>query len=416
MISALCFALCAGAILHAALLRRNLFSPVYIYWITQALTLGIAYLKLDRAMTDLHLFTWVVLLGAAVSFLFGSYSARLGFFSPLQANGSAPILEPYNWRLHHILSWVAFMVYLAICAPVYSYSGGFPLLSEKLTELTSTKQNLGYLAYGYSSGPFIILLFSMSSFRRLCPTLWIRMISRWMVLFSTVFMVLMNPTRSSFMCAMAILIMNLHFLHKRIQVWIIPLIIFLAIPSFIVLGYAKSQYGSEKSDLTISKLMKLPYFYVANNYWNLDYALNPRSDKEIHPFTYGLDGINGITEFVGVGYTMSQAFHWDNPYNIRVSKISNFNTTGYLWEAYKDFWVVGVIGIPFLVAFFVSWLYHRQRLSFSVRRHMLFVLYMYFIGMWWFIESYKNGQYWLWTFFILFITTLCAKVPRQQNS
>ena len=44
----------------------------------------------------------------------------------------------------------------------------------------------------------------------------------------------------------------------------------------------------------LGSALDLPYKYIANNYWNFDYALNPPSDRPRGNFTYGWTPLFGM--------------------------------------------------------------------------------------------------------------------------
>jgi len=411
MISLVSFAVCGLTIIHASIFRRNILTPLYLYILTVSLTLGISYLKLDKAMTDFHLLTWFVLLTAAVAFLFGTQTARLAFRLPYVTNDST-----YNWTYHHLFSWLLFFTFLFCSYPVYQYSGGFPLFSSKLQSITNGSQiDFGYRVYGYASGSLVFLMFITSSFRRACMITPIRWVSRIMAISTFSFTLLLNPTRSNLMCSAALFVISFHYLSRRIPAWLLPLLLIASIGGFVGIGFAKSQYAETAESLGLKKVLHLPYIYIANNYWNLDYALNPPTDKEIHPFTWGLDGLNGITEAIIIGPALTNAYHWDSPFNEKASKQKGLNTTGYLWEAYKDFRALGVIGIPFFIGFFSNWMYLRIRYHFTVRLHMIYCLFLYYISMWWFVDAYKIAMNWIWIFIIIFVTAISTRYATKPT-
>jgi len=417
MISTICFVISVSCILLAAFRKRDIFSPIYIYLITQSLTLGIAYLQLDKTMTDFKPFTWLVLLGGSFAFSVGCAVARLHFhanpsqiFSPLAFTS-----KHYHWKLHHSLSWFIYLLVLCCSIPAVSLAGGIPLLSHHLHILTSQKMNIGYFTYGYNSGPIAVFLFSISSFKKLCPHKGIALSSRIMTGISLCTLVLLNPTRNSLFFALGLILINWNFLKKRIDPWLLPLGFALMIPVFIALGYAKSQYTDADRGATMKHVLHLPYIYLACNYWNLDYALNPDPDNEIHPFTWGLDATNGFSEIIYLGGSIRTAFDWDNAFNHRIEKTNGLNTVSYLWQSYKDFWVLGVAAIPFLAGLILTWLYQSLRQKFSLIKHMIYALCLYIVGWWWFTESYKNGLYLYWVLALLLIGTLCSNWRNRDH-
>ena len=153
--------------------------------------------------------------------------------------------------------------------------------------------------------------------------------------------------------------------------------------------------------------MTMPYRYVANNYWNLDYVLNPDPDRHIHSFTYGIDFFAGMLEYSGVPGAIRTSMGWDGLFNKSVEKIPGYNTTGYLWEVYKDFGLPGCFIFPFLAGLALSVLYARMNRERTLRRVMLYVLFIYFVGFWFFLAGYKQGLFWVWGILIYAISSIC---------
>ena len=177
--------------------------------------------------------------------------------------------------------------------------------------------------------------------------------------------------------------------------------------------------------MTMDMAMTMPYRYVANNYWNLDYALNPPTDREIHPFTYGIDFFSGMLDYLRVSGSLKNSFGWDGVFNESVQKIPGYNTTGYLWEVYKDFGLFDCFLVPFLVGLALSVFYARLKRQMTIRRVMLYVMLIYFVGFWFFIAGYKQGIFWVWAVILWAVSTLCdlrpktlcpGEVDKEQNA
>ena len=95
-------------------LKKDFFSPVNVYVFAQCLTLGIAYLKFDKAMTDFSLKTWMVWGGALFSFMLGSLVFYLTNPAKPLERVDTDLGDTYNWRLHFIFSIVLLYVIVAL--------------------------------------------------------------------------------------------------------------------------------------------------------------------------------------------------------------------------------------------------------------------------------------------------------------
>src|SRR5690606_22367137 len=132
------------------------------------------------------------------------------------------------------------------------------------------------------------------------------------------------------------------------------------------------------------------YLYIANNFWNLDYALNPPETREIQPTTYGYAiGQGFLSAFYLPGGTLAaQMIHEtkiDDQFNRRSSKLKGWNTIPYHWPLYKDFGMFGVFAGSFLIGFGMSTLYLEMR-----RRPTMLKLGMYCYLAYWIVNSYFN--------------------------
>jgi oligosaccharide repeat unit polymerase len=186
---------------------------------------------------------------------------------------------------------------------------------------------------------------------------------------------------------------------------------------FVFVAQLRSQYGTNSiKGMTSRQIVLMPYKYIANNYWNLDYAINPPTDRTIHPFTMGIDALYGMFEYTRLPMAIRDMMGWDNIFNESVQKVPGLNTTGYLWEAYKDWGVIGTVWFPFVVSFFMCFLYERMHRYATPRNIIFYSMFLYYIGWWWFVAGYKFGLFWLWVYFIFIATKLCeTKVVHHEK-
>ena len=191
-----------------------------------------------------------------------------------------------------------------------------------------------------------------------------------------------------------------------------------AIIVFISIGSLRDQYGGGSvQGKALSVVVELPYKYLANNYWNLDYVLNPPNDREIHPHTYGIDFFNGIFEYAKLTGSFRSSFRWDDAFNDRIQKVEGFNTVNYLWEVYKDLYTPGVFLLPLILGMALSLFYLRLSKPFSPRVILFYTVFIYFVGWWFFTPGYKQGIYWAWLVMMYFISTVCMKyLPLPANA
>ena len=400
-------------------LKKDFFSPATVYCFSQCITLGIAYFKLDYAMTDLKPLTWMIWIGAMVAFVGGAFLARL-----VAKQDGLPVevaniesCSQYNWRLHIVLSFIPFLMFLIGIYGIIQVAGNLLLLTGNPAKYMTKDTNYGYYPVLFCSSPLSVLLFGVASFKKFNPEKKLRYLARFMVVAAIFITLLAYPNRGTLFFSAGILVILFNYLHKRISAIWIMLFLGLATAAFIGISSLRDQYGGGSVEgVAADAVVKLPYIYVANNYWNLDYAANPPPDKEYHPHTYGIDFFFGMFEYARIPSSFRNSFHWDGLFNERIEKVSGFNTASYLWEVYKDLYFPGVIILPFLCSLALSVLHLKLcRKSCTPRQLLFYTMFIYFIGWWFFTPGYKQGIYWVWSAIVFFISTVSMRMPKVED-
>lgn len=407
--SAGCFFVVAVLLFGIWKTKRDFFSPAAVYIFFQCLTLGFAYLRLDHAMTPFHAKTWFVWGGAILSLVSGCLLYDWNFRRSCK-KPEPPKPFAYDWKLHFIFSVVSLGIYLVGIYGIISVAGNLILFTGNAGHWASRKVDYGIYAQFFSSAPLVVMLFGVSAFKSMNPVRSIRWISRIVVPLICVLSVCAYPSRTTFFMCVGFVAILFNFLCRKIPVALIAALLVLGISAFVFVASARSQYGggSTMESMTLDAAMTMPYKYVANNYWNLDYALNSPPDREIHPPTYGIDFFSGMLEYFRLPGAFRNSFGWDGIYNESVQKVQGYNTTGYLWEVYKDFGLAGCFIVPFLVGLGMSALFVRLQRQKTPRRVMFYVFFIYFVGFWFFLAGYKQGIFWAWGVLMYGISTLCS--------
>lgn len=392
--------------------KKDFFSPLNVYCFSQFITLAISYFQIDKAMTDFKPFTWMVWFLGLFSFACGCIVTKLVAKSKRNSVNVIPAVPPanYNWPLHLGLSFLIFALFMVGVYGVVQVAGSLVIFTDDPAKWMSKDVNYGYYALLLSSAPLCVLLFGVASFKRFNPIAKVRYIALLMVLVTMSISLMAYPNRTSLFFNVGFFLIFVNYLYKRISPLVIAAILVLAIIVFISIGSLRNQYGgSSVEGKALDVVVDLPYKYVANNYWNLDYALNPPNDKEIHPHTYGIDFFSGLFEYARLSGSFKNSFHWDDAFNDRIQKVEGFNTVNYLWDLYKDFHLFGVVVIPLLCGIGLSVLHLRLCKSFTPRQILFYTYFIYFVGWWFFTSAYKQGIYCIWGIVIFFISTVCMR-------
>ena len=391
--------------------KKDFFSPLNVYCFTQCITLAISYFQLDRAMSDFHLYTWGVWLMGMLSFAGGCIVARLYAKSKLLSVQIMPATYPsqYNWNYHLMLSFVVFLIFMVGVYGVVSKVGSLIIFTESPAKWMTKYVDYGYYSLLFNSGPLCVLLFGVASFKKFNNITWVRRVAFSMVFITIAINLMAYPNRTSLFFNFGFFLIFVNYLYKRISPIVIASLLVIAIIAFITIGSLRDQYGGGSvQGKALDVVVELPYKYLANNYWNLDYVLNPPNDREIHPHTYGIDFFNGIFEYVMVSGAFRSSFNWDNAFNDRIQKVPGFNTVNYLWDVYKDFHLLGVLFLPFLSGLGLTVLHLRLCRPFTPRQILMYTYFIYFVGWWFFTSGYKQGIYCIWGMVIFVVSTVCS--------
>lgn len=410
--SAVLFSVAAICLLQSFIFKRDFFSPANVYCFSQSMTLGISYLKLDSAMTDFKFLTWVVWLGGCLAFVSGCFLVRiLGKAKGVQVNYMGPRMPTaYDWKLHVALSFIPFILFVVGVFGLVQVAGNLLVFTDSPAEWMSKDVDYGYSAILFSSGPLSVLLFGVASFKKFNDNVWARRLAMAMVLVTIVLNVLAYPNRTSLFLNLGFMLILFNFLSRRIPAVVIVSVLMLAISAFVAISSIRDQYsGGSVEGKAMDAVMSLPYKYVANNYWNMDYAISPPNDREVHPHTYGIDFFSGIFEYARLPGSFKNSMHWDDAFNDRIQKVYGFNTVNYLWDVYKDFYLPGVFIFPFICGILLTVLYLRLCSECTPRQVAFYTFFLYFVGWWFFTSAYKQGLYCSWAIIAYCIMKCCNK-------
>ncbi len=401
------------AIVLVSVFKEDFFRPSTLYFLVQMIMLGVSYMKFLPMMSDFNYSTWLVWGGGMFCFLVGCYMTDFAWRSyggpPLQKTLS--VHGEYNWVCHFFLSFLALAYFLVGVFGVISVTGNLVLLTDNPSIWLTGKDNevLKYADF-FTTGAMVVGLFAVASFKSMNPVRWVRYASRFMVVLTIVLSFMTYPSRGINMLCIGMFLILFNYLRGRFSWPSLAIVTVLVCVFFVAVASLKGQYGN--SDITDGKNAKeaalLLYRYVANNYWNLDYAFNRMSDIPEHEWTYGIDAFFGVTHLMHIGDGIQRSFGWDSPFNESVIKCIGFNTIPYLWDAYKDFGLPGIFLLPFFFGVLFTFCYHKMAVAKSPFMLLLTAMSMMWIILWNFTTGYKQSMYWVWMFFFFFVCTVSS--------
>lgn len=423
--SLICFGICLAVLVIQSLLGRNLLAPISMYVLVILGTLGVALLRLMPAMTPLKPYTWTVIGLSSLAFVTGVVLARLYWLvtnkplpypQPLR-NDTLYVFSHYDWNRHLRWFFLLLMLYAVALAKFLAKYGVPTVFSEHFLDIVGKKgMDIGYLFLPIIMYPLLLMLLFPCLMKESGLSKGKRRVLA--VIFCLLFVVafVFWPARGALMHLLVFLVVFFNLLYKRLHIMhLLGAMLVLALLFSAVAGLKKQV---EKVDLTDKRFWKLPYAYIANNYWNLDYAINPPVDRELHPLTWGHQSLGGFLalEFWPDWNPIRESYHWDGIFNERVEKVGGLNTHGYWWRLYKDYWLFGICIFPLLGGMWQGWMYNRVRWRPDMPYLMVYSFMGVFIALSFFSDFWGMGTTPLYLVFLWVVAKHCTAVPLKGES
>lgn len=419
-----CFLAVLFCLFQTAYLKKDFFRPTNIYVFVQCLALGISFLKLDSVMSDFKSLTWMVWGGGMFAFIMGSFvfylvAPRNGLISSereLWANNY--IREHYNWRLHFAFSLFLLLLFLIGVAGIVAKVGTLIIFSDNAKKYLGFDSNLGIFDEFRVLSSLGLLMFVISAFHKANPFKKIRYFSYAMLGFIPILSLLAFPARNILLMNCCFILFGWNFFKKKIPIKVILIAMTLAVVFFVAIASIRSQYGEGTTlqGLASKYMIMLPYRYIANNYWNLDFILNQGSDTPEQVRSYGLDMLGYMFHYTAVTNSIRESLGWASMFSSTVMKAQGYNTVMYLWEVYKEWGMAGVLMFPFILSFLMEWLYHKKSVSGNIVYSAIYILSLYEVGMLFFCNGFKFPNYWLWLYILMFTGIAFRKKSKKSTT
>lgn len=423
--SAVLFGVAALCLLQSAVFKRDFFGPASVYLFSQCITLGVAWLRLSPLMSDWPATTWMVFCGSAAAFCAGCLCARLAWSARHPAEPLAPDAPSkellgranaeYDWTLHLALTIAAFLFFCGGVYAEYRELGTLIALSPDIKNLMTIQgePKIGLWGYPRSSGPMVCMLCAVGCFRSLNPRQGPRIFFK--VLFATTLVLgtLAIPNRVSVFAILFTTAYLFNFVVRRIRPALIVAGVAVVFGLFVGMANLKGQTIAMQV-LSDKGTWEIPYEYLANNWWNLDYAVNRRADEAVQPPLLGLDAMHGVFEFLPGYNRIYRAYGWDGIFNEHSIKVPHLNTMPYQWGLYKDFGFAGCIFGPFLIGLFLGTLHALVRARGTVLQLLLYAHLLFYVTLWFYDEFWSSALNSLWIAVTLFVTCVCTRRRRAE--
>jgi oligosaccharide repeat unit polymerase len=240
------------------------------------------------------------------------------------------------------------------------------------------------------------------------------------LLATLIFLLAMN--RSGLLLTVFFALTVIHYGIRRLSLGHVFAFIAVFMGLFIPFSYSRLTDEQKKVLARLDPLMvsgymlKIPYVYMANNYWNLDYALNPENYQAGHPTTYGYTTFSGVLDLVYIpgagilGTEIRESGGFEDMFHKQSVKSRGLNTFTYQWGLYKDFGLAGVLLIPFVVGILIGVFHRRMREQPDVFNIAVYSYLAFFVAFNWFTAMWELLNFVYGFIFVVTGCFLCRKL------
>ena len=418
--SAVLFGVAALCLLQSAVFKRDFFGPVSVYLFSQCISLGVAWLRLSPLMSDWGFSSWAIFAGSALAFAAGAACARLSWAArhpgeaiPADAPSRKLLAKAnsgYDWSLHLALTVGTFLFFCAGVVAEYRELGTLIALSDDVGRLMTIEgaPKIGLWGYPRSSGPLVCMLCAVGCFRSLNPRRGLRVAFKALFLASLTLGTLALPNRLSLFAVLFTTAYLFNLAARRVRPAFILAGVVAAVACFVAFANLKGQTIVLRAAAD-KAVWKVPYEYLANNWWNLDYAVNRKNDEFSQPPLLGLDAAHGAFELVPWYSRIYRTYHWDGIFNEHSTKTPHLNTMPYQWGLYKDFGFAGCVAGPFLLGLFLGTLFAIVRARGKVLPLLLYAHLLFYVTLWFYDEFWSSVMHVAWIAVTVLVPCVCAR-------
>ncbi len=384
----------------------DLLSPGKLFLMVWLLAIGVTHLKLSRLQFDWPIISWVYLLIPVLSVLAGIFTVYVIFFDKdmmslktIRANFiSSNINEIKLVRVIIIL----FIIYVFSYLVIYLYVGFVPLFTKYPNE-ARTRWSLFGVGLLIHLAPLI--LYFVIAYIILIKKQYYKKSLLFLLFLVTLITFLFLLQRFGVFITIILSIVLLYYGTNKFNFkTFFVIIIFIAGISYLILslraGNLILQYFHQVSQMKYSAKYSIftePYMYIAMNLENYAYATT-----KLKEFTYGLSSFDFLFAISGIKHWLHEYINYiDNPYLINY----NYNTYGMFFVNFRDFYVFGILILPYLFGFVTSFVYYRLRTNpnlNSVTLYGIFVMVILFS----FFNPMLSWLFYIFDIIVLYTTTL----------
>jgi oligosaccharide repeat unit polymerase len=365
------------------------------------LAIGVTELKLSRLQFDWPIISWVYLLIPIFSVLAGIFTVYVVYFDKdimsLEAIRSKLINGYINDQKLVRVIIMLFVIYAVSYVVIYLYVGFIPLFTKYPNE-ARTRWSLFGVGLLIHLAP-LILYFVIAYFVIIKKQYYKKLLMFllfWVTLITFLFLLQRFGVFITIILSIVLLYYGTNKLNLKTA---FVIMIFVVGISYLILslraGNLILQYFHQVSQMKYSAKYSIftePYMYIAMNLENYAYATT-----KLKEFTYGLSSFDFLFAISGIKHWLHEYVNFiDNPYLINY----NYNTYGMFFVNFRDFYVFGILILPYFFGLVTSFVYYRMRTNPNLNSITLYGILVMVI-----MFSFFNPML-SWLFYIFDITVL----------
>lgn len=392
----LCFLICFAVLVSMFRARADALSPARVFGFVWSLTIGLADLKLSRLQHAWSAESWLVVLLGPLCFLAGRFAVWVVHLrvplTPIRELRESWRESPVNGRYLFRAGVVLFLLFLVGYAAILLSGKEIPVFSARPGRARLAFQLFGLGLFLHNA--VLIVLITVLAFLSGQVRLFRRGV---LVGMSAVSVLLYGLTLQRFQIMMTVILCLalLYYTTRALRPGRIALLFSLAAVFFLLISTVRSGqlfvlYLYLNSQMTFDPrfaALTEPYMYFAMNVENF-----ARAAGRLQEYSYGVFTL----DFLGA---LSGLKHWLREYAGLVENpflVSGYNTYSFFWTYYRDFGIVGLAGLSWVLGVGVGFLYHTMRARPSLRTMvwyavaifvMLFSFYLNPLTFLWFVYN-----------------------------
>ncbi|MGK9368118.1 O-antigen polymerase [Melioribacter sp. Ez-97] len=386
--------------------RLDLLSPGKLFSMVWLLALGVTNLKLSRLQFEWPIISWVYLLIPVFSVLAGIFTVYVIYFDKEirtleYIRNSFKSINFADKKLVNVVI-ILFVLYAISYLVIYLYVGFIPLFTKYPNE-ARTRWSLFGVGLLIHLAP-LILYFIIAYFITVKSRVYIKSLLL-LLFFVTLISFLFLLQRFGVFITIILTVVLLYYGTNKFNIkTALILIVFLTGISYLILslraGNLILQYFHQVSQMKYSARYSIftePYMYIAMNLENYAYATIKLKD-----FTYGLASFDFLFAISGIKHWLHEYIHFiENPYLINY----NYNTYGMFFVNFRDFYVFGILVLPYLFGFITAFVYYRMRTKTDLNSITMYGI-MVMVIMFSFFNPMLSWLFFVFDIIVLYVTTL----------